>query len=84
MISPDVRDALEIQGSVARPIDTVTYALDDVVYRNECELLATVSLPKIGISVCSYYSCWSTDLGDRKSLREGPLYVRSDHSSTGL
>ena len=55
-----MRDALEIQDSVARPIDTVTYALDDVVYKNECELLATVSLPKIGISVCSYYSCWST------------------------
>lgn len=32
---------------------------------------------KIGISVSSCSSCWSTDLRGGKSLREGPLYVLS-------
>ena len=73
-----MRDALEIQDSVARPIDTVTYALDDVVYRNECELLATVSLPKIGISQCAVIiRAGLLTLEIENHCSEGPLYANS-------
>ena len=39
-----VKAASEILGSGVRPIDTVTSALDDVVYRYESELLAMAPL----------------------------------------
>lgn len=45
----DTTGALEIQDSDVRLIDTVKSVLDDVVYSYECELLAMVFLPKIGI-----------------------------------
>ena len=43
--------ALEILDSDVRLIDTATYALVGDVDRYECERLAMVSLPKIGISL---------------------------------
>ena len=39
-----MKAASEILGSGVRPIDTVTSALDDVVYRYESELLAMAPL----------------------------------------
>ena len=55
--SLDAKAALEILGSDVRLIDTATYALVGDVDRYECERLAMVSLPKVGITVCRYSSC---------------------------
>ena len=55
--SLDVKAAPEIQDSDVRLIDTALSALADVVYMYESELLAMVSLPNFGTSVCRRSSC---------------------------
>ena len=55
--SLDVKAAPEIQNSDVRLIDTLMSALLGDVGRYKSELPEIVSLPKIGISVCSCSSC---------------------------
>ena len=57
MTSLDVKAAPEIQDSDVRLIDTAMSALADVVYRYESDLLARLSLPNFGTSVCRRSSC---------------------------
>ncbi len=71
-----MKAAPEIQDSDVRLIDTAMSALADVVYRYESDLLAMVSLPNFGTSVCRC-SCVSLLTLEMEIYCEGPEYVLS-------
>lgn len=77
--SLDVKAAPEIQDSDVRLIDTAMSALADVVYRYESELLAMVSLPNFGTSLCRRSSCYLLTLA-METHCEGLLHVHLSRS----